>query len=131
MVLFEIVLYCYEHTRHSCNGKQNFYFLFIILASSCSGSGFPDIFKLCCFFDNYFGILFQTLGCLIFSVIIYLMTGQPMEWNRFGMFTFISWLMVLISQSLGFIIGAWFSVTVSIKRNIWFKQIINPSVLSL
>lgn len=36
-----------------------------------------------------------------------------MEWDRFSMFTFISWLMVLISQSLGFIIGAWFSVIVS------------------
>ncbi|XP_060833391.1 ATP-binding cassette subfamily G member 4 isoform X3 [Rhopalosiphum padi] len=59
---------------------------------------------------NILDIPITTLGCLIFSVIIYLMTGQPLEWNRFGMFTFISWLMVLISQSLGFIIGAWFSV---------------------
>lgn len=42
------------------------------------------------------------------------MTGQPLVWDRFWMFTFISWLMVLISQSLGFIIGAWFSVIVSI-----------------
>jgi hypothetical protein len=46
------------------------------------------------------------------------MTGQPLEWNRFGMFTFISWLMVLISQSLGFIIGAWFSVIVSNEMDI-------------
>jgi len=59
---------------------------------------------------NILDIPITTLGCLIFSVIIYLMTGQPLEWSRFGMFTFISWLMVLISQSLGFIIGSWFSV---------------------
>ncbi|VVC36020.1 Hypothetical protein CINCED_3A016345 [Cinara cedri] len=59
---------------------------------------------------NILDIPITTLGCLIFSVIIYVMTGQPLEWDRFAMFTFISWLMVLISQSLGFIIGAWFSV---------------------
>ncbi|XP_025419247.1 ATP-binding cassette sub-family G member 4-like [Sipha flava] len=59
---------------------------------------------------NILDIPITTIGCLIFSVIIYLMTGQPLVWDRFYMFTFISWLMVLISQSLGFIIGAWFSV---------------------
>jgi len=59
---------------------------------------------------NILDIPITTLGCLIFTVIIYSMTGQPMEWDRFIMFTFTSWLMVLISQSLGFMIGAWFSV---------------------
>lgn len=58
------------------------------------------------------------------------MTGQPMEWNRFGMFTFISWLMVLISQSLGFIIGAWFSVIVSIKRQCIRNGLLKTWVLS-
>uniref|UniRef100_A0A182MVP0 ABC transporter domain-containing protein n=1 Tax=Anopheles culicifacies TaxID=139723 RepID=A0A182MVP0_9DIPT len=48
--------------------------------------------------------------CLIFSVIIYLMSGQPMEWFRFGMFFTISLLIVLIAQSLGLTIGAWFNV---------------------
>uniref|UniRef100_A0A182SMU5 ABC-2 type transporter transmembrane domain-containing protein n=1 Tax=Anopheles maculatus TaxID=74869 RepID=A0A182SMU5_9DIPT len=48
--------------------------------------------------------------CLIFTVIIYLMSGQPMEWFRFGMFFTISLLIVLIAQSLGLTIGAWFNV---------------------
>ncbi|XP_050440575.1 ATP-binding cassette subfamily G member 4 [Adelges cooleyi] len=59
---------------------------------------------------NILDVPISTIGCLIFSVIIYLMTGQPMDWSRFGMFTLISWLMVLIAQSLGFIIGIWFNV---------------------
>jgi len=57
-------------------------------------------------------------------VIIYLMTGQPLEWNRFVSFTFICWLMVLISQSLGFIIGAWFSVIVSNKTNVYINIVV-------
>ncbi|XP_058061132.1 ATP-binding cassette subfamily G member 4 [Anopheles bellator] len=48
--------------------------------------------------------------CLIFTVIIYLMSGQPMEWFRFGMFFTISLLIVMIAQSLGLTIGAWFNV---------------------
>lgn len=48
--------------------------------------------------------------CLIFTVIIYLMSGQPMEWFRFGMFFTISLLIVLIAQSIGLTIGAWFNV---------------------
>jgi len=58
------------------------------------------------------------------------MTGQPLEWNRFGMFTFISWLMVLISQSLGFIIGAWFSVIVSNKINVHIINILVTLIFS-
>lgn len=56
------------------------------------------------------------------------MTGQPLEWDRFAMFTFTSWLMVLISQSLGFMIGAWFSVIVSIYEyisiNVHFLELV-------
>ncbi|XP_035783488.1 ATP-binding cassette sub-family G member 4-like [Anopheles albimanus] len=48
--------------------------------------------------------------CLIFTVIIYLMSGQPMEWFRFGMFFTISLLIVMIAQSIGLTIGAWFNV---------------------
>uniref|UniRef100_A0A182XFM9 ABC transporter domain-containing protein n=1 Tax=Anopheles quadriannulatus TaxID=34691 RepID=A0A182XFM9_ANOQN len=48
--------------------------------------------------------------CLIFTIIIYLMSGQPMEWFRFGMFFTISLLIVLIAQSIGLTIGAWFNV---------------------
>ncbi|XP_050548541.1 ATP-binding cassette sub-family G member 4 [Daktulosphaira vitifoliae] len=59
---------------------------------------------------NILDIPITTLGCLIFSVIIYTMTGQPMNWYRFSMFTFTCWLIVLTAQSLGFIVGVWFNV---------------------
>ncbi|XP_058815331.1 ATP-binding cassette subfamily G member 4 [Topomyia yanbarensis] len=48
--------------------------------------------------------------CLTFTCIIYFMSGQPMEAFRFGMFFAISFLIVLIAQSIGLAIGAWFNV---------------------
>ncbi|XP_053696933.1 ATP-binding cassette subfamily G member 4 [Sabethes cyaneus] len=48
--------------------------------------------------------------CLVFTCIIYFMSGQPMEVFRFGMFFAISFLIVLIAQSIGLTIGAWFNV---------------------
>ncbi|EDS29091.1 ATP-binding cassette sub-family G member 4 [Culex quinquefasciatus] len=48
--------------------------------------------------------------CLLFTCIIYFMSGQPMELFRFGMFFTISFLIVLIAQSIGLTIGAWFNV---------------------
>ncbi|XP_075151469.1 ATP-binding cassette sub-family G member 4 [Haematobia irritans] len=49
-------------------------------------------------------------GSLIFSVIIYLWSYQPMEWSRFWMFFAISVLTVFVGQSFGLMIGAWFNV---------------------
>lgn len=49
----------------------------------------------------------------MFTCIIYFMSGQPMELFRFGMFFTISFLIVLIAQSIGLTIGAWFNVVVS------------------
>lgn len=48
--------------------------------------------------------------CILFSVIMYWMTGQPLEWNRFGMFTALSLLTVFVAQSFGLMIGAVFNV---------------------
>ncbi|XP_062142467.1 ATP-binding cassette sub-family G member 4 [Drosophila sulfurigaster albostrigata] len=50
------------------------------------------------------------LSSFIFSVIIYLWSYQPMEWVRFWMFFSISLLIVIVGQSFGLIIGAWFDV---------------------
>ncbi|XP_054261205.1 ATP-binding cassette sub-family G member 4 isoform X2 [Macrosteles quadrilineatus] len=50
------------------------------------------------------------ISCVIFSAIIYVMSGQPLDPTRFTMFTFISLLVVFIAQSIGFMVGAIFSV---------------------
>ncbi|XP_022899901.2 ATP-binding cassette sub-family G member 4 [Onthophagus taurus] len=42
----------------------------------------------------------------LFSLIIYIMTAQPLELNRFFMFTVISTLVVFVAQSFGLMIGA-------------------------
>uniref|UniRef100_A0A1B6KVQ4 ABC transporter domain-containing protein n=1 Tax=Graphocephala atropunctata TaxID=36148 RepID=A0A1B6KVQ4_9HEMI len=48
--------------------------------------------------------------CIIFSAIIYAMSGQPMDSTRFTMFTVISLLVVFIAQSIGFMVGAIFNI---------------------
>lgn len=48
--------------------------------------------------------------CIVFSIIMYWMTGQPLEWNRFTMFTVLSMLIVFVAQSFGLMIGAVFNV---------------------
>ena len=55
----------------------------------------------------------QVVCCLAFTIIIYLMTGQPLEWNRAAMFTAISVLTVFVAQSFGLMIGAACDVVVS------------------
>ncbi|XP_055387356.1 ATP-binding cassette sub-family G member 4 [Condylostylus longicornis] len=52
----------------------------------------------------------STFCCLIFTIIIYFLSDQPLEMFRFVMFFAISLLIVFIGQSTGLIIGAWFSV---------------------
>lgn len=58
---------------------------------------------------------FQIISCFIFSVIIYIMSGQPLDIIRFLMFFAISLYIVLVAQSVGLMIGAAFNVVVSIK----------------
>lgn len=48
--------------------------------------------------------------CLLYTIIMYLVSSQPMEMFRFGMFFAISLLVVFVAQSIGLMIGAWFSV---------------------
>ncbi|KAE8742038.1 ABC-transporter, subfamily G member 08 [Frankliniella occidentalis] len=48
--------------------------------------------------------------CTVFTVIVYLMSAQPLEWVRFGVFLGISILVVLVAQTVGLLVGALFSV---------------------
>lgn len=50
------------------------------------------------------------VSSVLFSAIIYYMTGQPPEWTRFSMFTAISVLTVFVAQSFGLMIGGIFDV---------------------
>ncbi|KAG5684833.1 hypothetical protein PVAND_014044 [Polypedilum vanderplanki] len=45
------------------------------------------------------------LSCLLFSIIIYIMVGWPMEADRFSVFFIVSLLIVMIAQAIGLIIG--------------------------
>nr|QAV55729.1 ATP-binding cassette sub-family G member 4-like protein [Sogatella furcifera] len=59
---------------------------------------------------NILDIPVLTICAITFSAIIYAMSGQPLDWTRFSMFTGISLLVVYISQSLGFMVGSIFNV---------------------
>ncbi|XP_076169704.1 ATP-binding cassette sub-family G member 4 isoform X2 [Ptiloglossa arizonensis] len=48
--------------------------------------------------------------CLIFTIIVYLITSQPLEMTRFLMFFAISLLVAFISQGTGLMIGAVFNI---------------------
>lgn len=48
--------------------------------------------------------------CLLYTTIMYLVSSQPLEMFRFGMFFAISLLVAFVAQSIGLMIGAWFSV---------------------
>lgn len=53
--------------------------------------------------------------CVLFSLIVYFMSGQPLEIARFSMFLSISMLTILLGQGTGLTIGAICNVVVSIK----------------
>lgn len=54
------------------------------------------------------------VGCiLIYIIITYTMTSQPLEWFRFGYFFVICLMVALVAQSIGLVVGALFSVKVS------------------
>ncbi|KAI4463325.1 abc transporter g family member 28 [Holotrichia oblita] len=44
--------------------------------------------------------------CLIFTVVVYISTAQPLEMNRLAMFGLISLLVIFVAQSFGLMIGA-------------------------
>ncbi|XP_018331815.1 ATP-binding cassette sub-family G member 4 [Agrilus planipennis] len=52
----------------------------------------------------------SVVSCFIFTVIVYFMSGQPMELNRLLMFGAISILVVFVAQSFGLMVGAVFNV---------------------
>lgn len=58
--------------------------------------------------------ILQCIGCTFFTIIIYFMTGQPLEIERLILFLTVSILLVLASQGFGFVIGSIFNPVVSI-----------------
>lgn len=57
---------------------------------------------------------FQVAYPTLFVAIVYWMTSQPPEMNRFVMFSFLSILLTLVSHSLGMFIGAFASLQVAV-----------------
>ncbi|XP_070504951.1 ATP-binding cassette sub-family G member 1-like [Chironomus tepperi] len=45
------------------------------------------------------------ISCLLFSIVIYIMVGWPLEADRFSVFFVVSFLIVFIAQSIGLLIG--------------------------
>lgn len=56
------------------------------------------------------GIPISVVCCIIFTVLIYLLSGQPLELSRFAMFFAISLLLDFVGQTMGLCVGAWFDV---------------------
>ncbi|CAG9578177.1 unnamed protein product [Danaus chrysippus] len=51
-------------------------------------------------------IPFQAIFCIIYVVIVYLLTSQPLEWFRFSMFLSSCLLIAFVAQSVGLVVGA-------------------------
>ncbi|XP_045447596.1 ATP-binding cassette sub-family G member 4 isoform X2 [Melitaea cinxia] len=51
-------------------------------------------------------IPFQAIFCVIYVVIVYLLTSQPLEWFRFAMFLSSCLLIAFVAQSVGLVVGA-------------------------
>ncbi|XP_050673849.1 ATP-binding cassette sub-family G member 1 isoform X3 [Leptidea sinapis] len=49
---------------------------------------------------------FQAIFCIIYVVIVYLLTSQPLEWFRFSMFLSSCLLISFVAQSVGLVVGA-------------------------
>ncbi|KAF7279380.1 hypothetical protein GWI33_007323 [Rhynchophorus ferrugineus] len=49
---------------------------------------------------------FQTVFCIIYVTIVYLMTAQPLEFFRYGMFLSACLLVSFVAQSVGLVVGA-------------------------
>ncbi|CAG2066211.1 unnamed protein product, partial [Timema podura] len=52
----------------------------------------------------------QVISCVMFSLIVYIMTGQPLEPRRIIMFLVIGQLTMFVSQTIGLMIGSLFDV---------------------
>lgn len=53
------------------------------------------------------------LGSFLFTLLVYFISGQPSDMERFNMFFVISLLIVYVAMSFGLMIGAVFDVVVS------------------
>ncbi|XP_041981555.1 ATP-binding cassette sub-family G member 1 isoform X2 [Aricia agestis] len=51
-------------------------------------------------------IPFQAIFCVMYVVIVYLLTSQPLEWFRFSMFLSSCLLISFVAQSVGLVVGA-------------------------
>ncbi|KAL4715489.1 hypothetical protein ACJJTC_009115 [Scirpophaga incertulas] len=56
--------------------------------------------------DALSDIPFQAIFCVIYVVIVYLLTAQPVEWFRFAMFLTSCLLISFVAQSVGLVVGA-------------------------
>lgn len=58
--------------------------------------------------------LLQILFATIYSTIIFIMTDQPWEWNRYTRFTLVYVLVTIVADGLGLLLGAIANPVVSI-----------------
>lgn len=65
----------------------------------------------------------SVVSSFLFSFIIYVMVGWPLELQRFTVFYVVSLLVVLVSQTVGLIIGSCFGVIVSISLRHFFFEL--------
>lgn len=63
--------------------------------------------KFCFYYEK------QAIFCIIYVVIVYLLTSQPLEWSRFSMFLSSCLLIAFVAQSVGLVVGAAMNVQVS------------------
>ncbi|XP_059477910.1 ATP-binding cassette subfamily G member 4-like isoform X2 [Neocloeon triangulifer] len=63
---------------------------------------------------------FQVAFTLLYTAPAYYFTGQPLEWDRFGMFFLSSLLTSLVSQSLGIMVGS----AMNIQNGVFFAQVL-------
>nr|BAN21250.1 ABC transporter [Riptortus pedestris] len=59
---------------------------------------------------NIVDIPVAAICCILFTIIIYVMSGQPWDtWDRFWVFLIVSLLVVFIAQAIGYMVGAVFN----------------------
>ncbi|CAB3376237.1 Hypothetical predicted protein [Cloeon dipterum] len=63
---------------------------------------------------------FQILFCLLYTMPAYYFTGQPLEWDRFGMFYLSALLTSFVSQSLGTMVGS----AMNIQNGVYVAQVL-------
>ncbi|XP_066908513.1 ATP-binding cassette sub-family G member 4 [Halyomorpha halys] len=62
---------------------------------------------------NIVDIPVAAICCILFSIIVYFLSGQPQDMDRFWVFLAVSLLVVFIAQSIGYVVGAIFNSVVN------------------